>query len=95
MELTFNMCSDCCVKYSKCPDGYTLFTTTGGTEYCTKTETYCPSGYTLSAGTCYSGVTTASTIVETVTASTGSYCVQTATLLQLEEYKKVFQIINF
>jgi hypothetical protein len=91
MELTFNMCSDCCVKYDKCPDGYTLFTTTGGTEYCTKTETYCPSGYTLSAGTCYSGVTTASTIVETVTASTGSYCVQTATLLQLEEYKKVFQ----
>jgi len=91
MELTFNMCSDCCVEYAKCPSDYTLFTTTGNTEYCTKSLTSCPSGYTLSAGTCYSGITSASTIVETITATTGSYCVKTVTLLQLEEYKKVFQ----
>jgi hypothetical protein len=91
MELTFNMCSECCATYSQCPSDYTLVTTTGGTKYCTKTTIYCPSGYTLSAGTCYSGITTASTISETITGETGSYCVQTANLLQLEEYKKVFQ----
>lgn len=91
MELTFNMCSECCITYSQCPEGYTLVTTTGGTKYCSNTTIYCPSGYTLSAGTCYSGITTASTLSETITATTGSYCTKTANLLQLEEYKKVFQ----
>ena len=91
MELTFNMCSECCSVYSECPAGYTSVTTSGGTKYCTKTTVYCSNGYTLSGGTCYSGVTTASTLSETLTASTGSYCIKTANLLQLEEYKKVFQ----
>lgn len=31
--LTFDMCSDCCVKYSPCPAGYTL---SAGTETCYK-----------------------------------------------------------
>jgi hypothetical protein len=31
--LTFDMCSDCCVKYSPCPEGYTL---SAGTETCYK-----------------------------------------------------------
>jgi len=91
MELTFNMCSECCSTYSKCPKDYTLISLSGGTEYCSKTTVYCPNGYTLSAGTCYSGVTTASTLSETLTGETGSYCSSITNLLQLEEYKKVFQ----
>ena len=31
--LTFDMCSDCCVKYGPCPEGYTL---SAGTETCYK-----------------------------------------------------------
>ena len=33
LYLTFDMCSDCCVKYSPCPAGYTL---SAGTETCYK-----------------------------------------------------------
>jgi hypothetical protein len=91
LELTFNMCSSCCVNYNKCPDGYSLITTTGGTEYCSKTEISCTSGFTLSAGTCYSATTTANTITTVLTGDTGLYCTKTLSLLELESYKKVFQ----
>jgi hypothetical protein len=57
LELTFNMCSSCCVNYNKCPDDYSLITTTGGTEYCSKNTTFCPSGFTLSNNICYSSTT--------------------------------------
>jgi hypothetical protein len=85
------MCSSCCVNYNKCPDGYSLITTTGGTEYCSKTEISCTSGFTLSAGTCYSATTTANTITTVLTGDTGLYCTKTLSLLELESYKKVFQ----
>jgi len=54
MELTFNMCSECCVSYDPCPAGYTL---SAGTETCYKTSIGCPSGFTLNGGICTSGDT--------------------------------------
>ncbi len=54
MELTFNMCSECCVSYDPCPAGYTL---SAGTETCYKTSIGCPSGFTLNGGICTSGGT--------------------------------------
>ncbi len=54
MELTFNMCSECCAEYSPCPAGYTL---SAGTETCYKGTIGCPSGFTLNNGICTSGDT--------------------------------------
>jgi hypothetical protein len=88
LYLTFDMCSDCCAEYGPCPNGYTL---SAGTETCYKNVLTCPNGYTLSAGTCYSGVTTTSATTTIETIDSGKYCVKSLTLLEIEEYKKVFQ----
>jgi len=53
MELTFNMCSECCIEDSPCPAGYTL---SANTKSCYKTT--CPDGYKLSGTSmCYSAST--------------------------------------
>lgn len=54
MELTFNMCGQCCVEPSSCPAGYTL---SAGTETCYKETIGCPDGFRLSDGICISGET--------------------------------------
>ena len=54
MELTFNMCGQCCVEPSPCPAGYTL---SAGTETCYKETIGCPDGFRLSDGICISGET--------------------------------------
>ena len=59
MELTFNMCNECCVSFSECPEGYTL---SAGTKSCYKSS--CPAGYTLSgASLCYSASTEVPTFI--------------------------------
>jgi hypothetical protein len=91
LYLTFDMCS----IGGPCPDGYTL---SANTETCYKYVTSCPTGYVLSGDTCYSGITTATTIQELVTEKSNPLACKTKfTLLQLENYKKTFQNfwINF
>ena len=59
MELTFNMCNECCVSFSECPEGYTL---SAGTKGCYKAT--CPNGYTLSGTSlCYSASTEVPTFI--------------------------------